>query len=285
MANESPSATSGGLDRLRFRLAVSSGGLESTSRRAGSWPSATSTRALERRRRAWSPAPGLQRCRATFRDGTLDFVEICTRPDSHRELVELAAAHGVARPLPEAGRPVAARAAGDDRGCDRAGIRLMIHENWRFRPWYRAIRAEIDAGTIGRPIRLRIAHRDTRALRPDGFADQPYFADDAPADPPGDGLPPGRHRPLPHRRGPDGLRHAGPLRRRASRRRRGHALRLLRGGCPGPARHELVRPADVARPEWALNETVAEGTGGTLRLRPTARSNGSAPPGRRSANP
>ncbi len=65
---------------------------------------------------------------------------------------------------------------GDDRRLRSAGVRLMIHENWRFRPWYRAMRAEIDAGSIGRPIRLRIAHRDTRALRPDGFATQPYLA-------------------------------------------------------------------------------------------------------------
>src|SRR5918997_754273 len=57
--------------------------------------------------------------------------------------------------------------------CNRAGVQLMIHENWRFRPWYRALRSELDAGTIGRPIRLRLAHRDTRALRPGGFADQP----------------------------------------------------------------------------------------------------------------
>ena len=32
------------------------------------------------------------------------FVEICTRPESHRALVELAARHGRSRPLPEAGR-------------------------------------------------------------------------------------------------------------------------------------------------------------------------------------
>ena len=60
--------------------------------------------------------------------------------------------------------------------CESAGVRLMIHENWRFRPWYRALRAEIDSGSIGRPIRLRIAHRDTRAVRPGGFTDQPYLA-------------------------------------------------------------------------------------------------------------
>ena len=61
------------------------------------------------------------------------------------------------------------------RTCDSSGIRLMFHENWRFRSWYRALRAEISAGTIGRPIRLRIAHRDTRALREGGYDDQPCF--------------------------------------------------------------------------------------------------------------
>jgi D-apiose dehydrogenase len=61
------------------------------------------------------------------------------------------------------------------RASDSSGIRLMFHENWRFRSWYRALRAEISAGTIGRPIRLRIARRDTRALREGGYDDQPYF--------------------------------------------------------------------------------------------------------------
>ncbi len=57
--------------------------------------------------------------------------------------------------------------------CDAAGVRLMIHENWRFRPWYRALRAEIVAGAIGRPIRVRIAHRETRACAPTGSPTSP----------------------------------------------------------------------------------------------------------------
>lgn len=106
----------------------------------------------------------------------LDFVEICTGPESHRALVELAAQHGV-HVLCQ--KPAAANR--DDframiAACDAAGVRLMIHENWRFRSWYRALRAEIDAGTIGRPIRIRIAHHDTRALRPDGYQAQRYLA-------------------------------------------------------------------------------------------------------------
>ena len=39
-----------------------------------------------------------------------------------------------------------------------------------FKGLARALRAAIDGGAIGRPIRLRLAHRDTRALRTGGFA-------------------------------------------------------------------------------------------------------------------
>lgn len=106
----------------------------------------------------------------------LDFVEICTGPESHRALVDLAARHGVhvlcQKPTASSRDDFLAMIA----ACDAAGVRLMIHENWRFRGWYRALRKEIDAGTIGRPIRLRIAHHDTRALRPGGYEAQPYLA-------------------------------------------------------------------------------------------------------------
>lgn len=106
----------------------------------------------------------------------LDFVEICTGVDSHRPLVELAARHGVhvlcQKPAADTAEDLRAMIA----ACDGAGVRLMIHENWRFRPWYRALRAQIDAGTIGEPIRLHIAHHDTRALRSDGYEAQPYLA-------------------------------------------------------------------------------------------------------------
>src|SRR6266571_1866452 len=67
-----------------------------------------------------------------FNEGPLDFVEICTRPDSHRSLVELAARHGAhvlcQKPAAETRTDLLAMIA----ACDRAGVRLMIHENWRF---------------------------------------------------------------------------------------------------------------------------------------------------------
>lgn len=125
-------------------------------------------------------APGARRYR-NFGDllsaeKALDFVEICTQVDAHRSLVEQAAARGVhvlcQKPAAASGGELLAMI----EACDRAGVRLMIHENWRFRAWYRALKQAIVAGRVGRPVRVRLAHRDFRALRPGGFDEQPYLA-------------------------------------------------------------------------------------------------------------
>lgn len=96
----------------------------------------------------------------------LDFVEICTQPESHVELVDLAARRGVHILCQKPAATGRSEFLAMIDACTKAGVRLMIHENWRFRPWYRVLRGEIAAGTIGRPIRLRISHHDTRALHP-----------------------------------------------------------------------------------------------------------------------
>jgi len=87
----------------------------------------------------------------------LDFVEICTQPESHGELTELAARHGVhiLCQKPAALERPEFRAMID--ACITAGVRLMIHENWRFRPWNRALRAEIDSAVGPARVTLRPA--------------------------------------------------------------------------------------------------------------------------------
>ena len=203
---------------------------------------------------------------AMFEATQLDFIEVCTRPESHEEIVGLAARHGshVLCQKPAAFVRPEFRSMID--ACDTAGVRLMIHENWRFRPWYRALRAEIDAGTIGRPLRLRIAHRDTRALRPDGFADQPYFAT--------------MKRLILMEMGchlVDAARYligevhtVSATLRRFGKGHIGEDLATLQldfaGGVLGLLDMSWCAVPDVARPEWALNETAVEGTEGTLRL-------------------
>lgn len=69
----------------------------------------------------------------------LGFVEICTRPDSHLPLVKLAAKHGVHVLCQKPAATVRADLEAMIAAADAAGIRLMFHENWRFRAWYRAV--------------------------------------------------------------------------------------------------------------------------------------------------
>jgi predicted dehydrogenase len=200
------------------------------------------------------------------REEDLDFVEICTQPESHRELVVQAARRGVDILCQKPAALVRSGFRDMIDACLTTGVRLMIHENWRYRPWYRAMRAEIDSGAIGRPLRLRIAHRDTRALRPDGFADQPYHKTmrrlilmDM-----------GCHLVDTARYLIGEIQTVSATIGRFGRGNVGEDVAMLAvyfaGGALGFLDLSWSAAPDRARPEWALNETVAEGSAGTLRL-------------------
>lgn len=220
---------------------------------------------------AASRAPGARLYRdagSLFGAGRFDFVEICTHPEAHRELVSLAARHGahvLCQKPAAADRPDLLAMIAD---CARAGVRLMVHENWRFRPWYRALRAEIDAGTVGRPVRLRLAHRDTRALRPGGFSDQPFLA----SRPRLILLEMGCHLVDTARYLMGEVRSVSATLGRFGPGHPGEDLATLNlrfaTGAVGLLDMSWCAPADLARPEWALNESAVEGTAGALRVRP-----------------
>jgi predicted dehydrogenase len=218
-------------------------------------------------------------------EDVLDFVEICTKPDAHAELVELAARHGADILC----QKPAALARADFRtmieACITSGARLMIHENWRFRPWYRAFRAEIDSGSIGRPIRLRIAHYDTRALRPDGFSQQPYQAAmtklilmDM-----------GCHLVDTARYLIGEIQTVSATFGRFGRWGVGEDVAMLTvyfaGGALGLLDLSWCAAPIDCRPEWALFPTVAEGSGGTLRLLTDGSLELTSPSGRRERRP
>ena len=106
-----------------------------------------------------------------------DFVDIITRPDSHLTLTREAARRGIAvicqKPLtpslPESRELVAA--------ADEAGVPLMVHENFRFQPWYREIRQLLDDQTIGDRLHtIAVKTRTGDGWQPDAYvARQPYF--------------------------------------------------------------------------------------------------------------
>ncbi len=107
----------------------------------------------------------------------LDFVDIATRPDTHLELVRLAAARGLPILLQ---KPVAPTWRDSRRVVEYAsiaGVRLMVNENWRWQRWYREIGALISAGRIGQVFYYNMHARTRDGLGPTPYSNQPYFKD------------------------------------------------------------------------------------------------------------
>ena len=77
-----------------------------------------------------------------------DFVDIVTRPEAHLSLTELAASKGIhvicQKPMAPSWQDCLAMVA----ACKRAGVRLLIHENWRWQPWYRETKRVMDRGAL-----------------------------------------------------------------------------------------------------------------------------------------
>lgn len=100
-----------------------------------------------------------------------DFVDIITPPETHEEICVEAARRGIhiicqkpLAPTLAAGRRMVDAAA-------EAGVRFMVHENWRWQPWYRAVKAIQSAGTIGDFTHLHFLMR-----LGDGWGEQAYLA-------------------------------------------------------------------------------------------------------------
>lgn len=101
----------------------------------------------------------------------LDFVDIATTVESHRDLVTLSAARGVAAicQKPFALDMAEARAMVD--ACAKAGVPLMVHENFRWQRPIMAARTALASGRIGAPFYARITFRHAHDI----YTGQPYL--------------------------------------------------------------------------------------------------------------
>jgi len=101
----------------------------------------------------------------------LDFIDVATTPESHRDLVELAASRCR---LVICQKPIAntyADALAMVAAAEAAGATLMVHENFRWQKPYREIARRIAAGDIGTPRFARISFRHGV----DNYVNQPYL--------------------------------------------------------------------------------------------------------------
>ncbi len=110
-----------------------------------------------------------------FAEERLDFVDIATTVGSHRALVEMAARQKVAAICQKPFAATLADAEAMVACCARAGVTLMVHENFRWQTPILAVRRVIDSGRIGAPFWGRISFRSAY----DVFSGQPYLAQGA----------------------------------------------------------------------------------------------------------
>jgi predicted dehydrogenase len=105
----------------------------------------------------------------------LDFVDIVTRSETHLPLVRLAVQRGIAVILQKPFAPDWNTALEIVRGADTAGVRVMVHENWRWQAWYRVAKNMIARGDIGAPIGYGFRTRTRDGMGDEPYPKQPYF--------------------------------------------------------------------------------------------------------------
>jgi predicted dehydrogenase len=98
-----------------------------------------------------------------------DFVDIITPPETHEEMCAFAAAHGIHIICQ---KPLAPTCEVSTRIVDAsANVRFMVHENFRWQPWYRAIKDVQMRGDIGDFTHVQFLMR-----MGDGWAEDAYLA-------------------------------------------------------------------------------------------------------------
>lgn len=107
-----------------------------------------------------------------LRNEDLDFVDIVTTPETHRELVLLAARSGVNAICQKPMAPTLEDAAVMVDACREAGTGLMIHENFRWQPALRELKRL--SGQLGELYFGRFQFLSGY----DVYANQPYLAED-----------------------------------------------------------------------------------------------------------
>jgi D-apiose dehydrogenase len=134
--------------------------------------------AFERARQAASETGAKAFCdaHAMLDAGSLDLIDIATPPAPRLGLVELAAKRGlpiicqkpVAQTFREAETLVETAAS--------AGVALIVHENFRFQPWFREAKRLVTAGALGKPHSIAFRLRPGDGQGPHAYlARQPYF--------------------------------------------------------------------------------------------------------------
>ncbi len=107
-----------------------------------------------------------------------DLVDIITPPPTHVAYIELAAARAIPVICQKPFTPSLAEAEYASKLMEDAGAMLVVHENFRFQPWYGEIKRQLDEGTLGDLYQVAFRLRPGDGQGPEAYlARQPYFQD------------------------------------------------------------------------------------------------------------
>ena len=102
-----------------------------------------------------------------------DLIDIITPPETHWSAIKAAARHGVDAICQ---KPFCSGLAEARRAVDlaaEANVPLIVHENFRFQPWYRCMRAAMVSGRIGAPMQATFRLRPGDGQGPGAYLDRP----------------------------------------------------------------------------------------------------------------
>ena len=96
---------------------------------------------------------------ALFGTERLDFVDIATRMETHHDLVLLALRHGVRTIVQKPFAPDWQQCVAMVEAAEAAGVKLAVHENFRFQAPMRRVREVLGSGAIGAQTWARLGFR------------------------------------------------------------------------------------------------------------------------------
>ncbi len=107
-----------------------------------------------------------------------DFIDIITPPATHLALCRAAAAQGVAIICQKPLAPTLAASQAIVEVAQQAGVPLMVHENFRWQPWYREIKRLIETDVLGEVFHIYFQARPGDGWPEDAYLSrQPFFRD------------------------------------------------------------------------------------------------------------
>ena len=110
---------------------------------------------------------------ALMQNEELDFIDIITDVDTHAQFVELGARYGKDVICQKPMAPDWETAKQMMQVVQKAGIRYYVHENYRWQPQFRRVKALLDQGIIGEPFRCKTGFNTAFPV----FETQPFLAE------------------------------------------------------------------------------------------------------------